>query len=224
MPLTDPAIRNTKPRERPYKLGDAGGLYLLVTPSGGKGWRLKYRFQGREKLLSLGVYPQVSLQQARARRDDSRKLLAQGIDPSQARKAAKAARDGKDTLQAVAAEWFGQQRWAPEHAAKVLRCLERDVFPWLGARPIGAITTPELRACLRRIADRGAVETARRVLQNLSRILRYAISNDQAEHDHAADLRGAFTPVKGRHYSAITDRNACNAYCPPVGPGGRYPA
>jgi hypothetical protein len=167
MPLTDPAIRNAKPRERPYKLGDAGGLFLLVTPGGGKWWRLKYRFGGKAKLLSLGVYPHVPLKEARSKRDEARKQLAAGVDPSEARKAAKAARGGEDSFEAVAREWLAKHapRWAPGHASKIIGRFERDIFPWLGARPIAEITAPDLLEVLRRIEARGAVESAHRAHQ-----------------------------------------------------------
>ena len=210
MPLTDPAIRNAKPRERPYKLGDAGGLFLLVTPAGAKWWRLKYRFGGKAKLLSLGVYPEVGLKQARAKRDEDRKRLAAGIDPSMARKAEKAARGGEDSLEAVAREWHAKYAplWVPSHAEKIIRRLERDVFPWLGARPVGAVTAPELLTALRRIESRGALELAHRAHQNLGRVFHYAIATGRAERNPAADIRGALPPGKGKHHAAITEPKA----------------
>lgn len=135
MPLTDPAIRNAKPRERPYKLGDAGGLFLLVTPAGAKWWRLKYRFGGKAKLLSLGVYPEAGLKQARAKRDEARTHLAAGVDPSEARKAAKAARGGEDSLKAVAREWVAKHapRWAPGHASIRASVQHRQRIVWCAA-------------------------------------------------------------------------------------------
>jgi integrase-like protein/Arm domain-containing DNA-binding protein len=208
MPLTDPAIRNAKPREKPYKLGDSRGLFLLVTPRGGKWWRLKYRFGGKAKLLSLGVYPQVSLKEARVHCDAARKQLAAGVNPSAARKAEKTAE--ADSFEAVALEWFAKHapRWADGHADKSIRRLERDVFPWVGNRPIRDVTALELLAVLRRIEAQGAIETAHRALQNIGRVFRYAIATGRAERDPAADLRGALTPVKEKHHASLTDPRA----------------
>jgi integrase len=208
MPLTDPTIRTAKPGEKPRRLFDGGGLYLEVAPAGGKGWRLKYRFAGREKRISLGVYPAVGLREARDRRDSARKQLAAGIDPSAARKAQKVAE--ADSFEAVAREWYVKHapRWGLGHADNTIRCLERDVFPWLGIRPVGKVTAPELLACLRRIEARGAIETAHRALQNCGRVFRYAIATGRAERDTAADLRGVLPPAKEKHHAAITDPKA----------------
>ncbi len=209
MPLTDIKIRNVKPNKKPAKLFDGGGLFLLVTPSGGKWWRLKYRFGGREKLLSLGTYPEISLQEAREKRDQARKQLANDIDPGTNRKAVKAAQVDRDTntFEVIAREWMDRQAasWAPSHADKIIRRLERDIFPWLGKRPIAEITAPELLKVLRRIEERGVVETAHRALQNCGQIFRYAIATGRATHDLSSDLRGALPPVKGGHFAAITD-------------------
>ena len=208
MSLTDTAIRKAKPRERPYKLGDAGGLYLLVTPNGGRWWRLKYRHGGKEKLLSLGTYPDVGLKDARGRRDEARKQLAAGVDPGEARKATKTAK--ADSLEAVAREWHAKyaRLWVQTHADKIMRRLERDVFPWLGARSVGEVTAPELLAVLRRIEARGAVELAHRAHQNLGRIFHYAIATGRAERNPAIDIRGALPPAKERHHAAITEPKA----------------
>ena len=169
--LTDTAIRNAKPRERPYKLVDSRGLYLLVTPSGGKWWRFDYRFGGKRKSLSMGIYPEVALKEARGRRDSAREQLAHGVDPGAARKAQKAARADRDAEASRRSRGSGiakhSPRWAPGHADKIIRRLERDVFPWLGARPVGKVTAPDLLACLRRIEARGAIETAHRALAEL---------------------------------------------------------
>lgn len=151
MPLSDTTARNAKPREKSYRITDAKGMYLEVTPTGSKYWRLKYRFGGKEKRLALGVYPDVSLAQARERCDQARKRLANGADPGLIKKTTKAATE--DSFEAVAREWHSKfsPRWAPHHAEKIIRRLEREVFPWLGSRPIGDITAPELLAVLRRI-------------------------------------------------------------------------
>lgn len=209
MPLSDAAIRTVKPAAKQQKLSDGGGLFLLISPSGGKWWRMKYRFDGKEKLLSLGTYPDTSLKEAREKRDNARKLLASGINPSESRKAAKAARTAavENSFEAVAREWFlmHSKNWAPTHSSKVIDRLERDVFPWLGNRAISTITAPDLLQALRRIESRGAVETAHRALQNCGQIFRYAIATGRATYNPTPDLRGALPPVKKVHRAAITD-------------------
>ncbi len=215
MPITDAAIRKAKPRSKPYKMFDSGGLFLLVTPNGGKWWRFKYRFANKEKLLSLGTYPDVSLKDARDRRDIERKKLASLIDPAINRKAVKAAWLGNqaNTFEIVAREWLGQKAkiWAASNTTKTTRRLEIDAFPWLGSRPIADITAPELLAVLRKTEARGALGTAHRVLQTAGQIFRYAIATGRATRDPAADLRGALQPVKGGHFAAVTDPKAIGA-------------
>jgi integrase len=205
MPLTDTSIRSTKPGAKPLKLFDGGGLYLLVNPTGSRWWRLKYRVSGREKLLSLGVYPDVSLKLARDRRDEARKLIAQGIDPSAQRQAEKSATS--NTLEAIAREWHTKfaPGWAKSHGDKILRRLERNVFPWLGSRPIESLTAPDLLACLRRIEKRGRIDTAHRTHQNLSQVFRYAVATARATRDPNADLRGALPPPQREHYPTLTN-------------------
>lgn len=170
MKLTNLTIRAAKPRAKPRKLSDGHGLYLLIHPNGGKYWRVKYRFSGKEKVLAVGVYPIVGLASARRRCQDARVALADGIDPMAARKAKKAAglERAANSFEIVAREWFARQspNWAPSHSSKIIRRLERDLFPWLGARPIAEIKAPELLQVLRRIEARGALETAHRALQN----------------------------------------------------------
>jgi integrase len=209
MSLTDPAIRNAKPTAKPVRLFDGGGLYLEVAPSGGKWWRIKYRFGGKEKRLSLGVYPDVGLKEARERRDESRKLLADGIDPGENRKAQKLARADLDanSFEVVAREWFAkfEPTWTEGHSSKILARLERDIFPWVGYRPVSEVKPPELLACVRRVETRGALETAHRALQNCGQVFRYAVATGRAERDISADLRGSLPPVKGEHFSAVTD-------------------
>jgi len=209
MPLTDTAIRNAKPGEKPIKLFDERGLYLEISPAGGKWWRLKYRFDGREKRLSLGVYPDVSLKTARDRRDAARKLLADGIDPSENRKAQKSARADRaaNSFEVVAREWFAKYSttWAANHGDRIIRRFERDIFPWIGGRPIAEITAPELLTVVRRIESRGALETAHRALANCGQVFRYAIATGRAERDPSGDLRGALPPVKGEHFAATTE-------------------
>ena len=165
--LTDQAIRRAKAAERPRKLFDGHGLFLLVSPSGGKWWRLKYRFGGKAKTLSLGVYPTVGLKQARELAYKARQTLARGVDPGAERKAEKARRSGAESFEGVACEWFKRfsRDWTPAHAETVIQRLEKNVFPWLGTRPVGEIAAPELLAVLRRIEARGALEVAHRVGQ-----------------------------------------------------------
>lgn len=209
MPLTDTAIRNAKPGPKPARLFDGGGLYLEVAPSGGKWWRLKYRIDGKEKRLSLGVYPDVGLKEARDRRDDARKLLAAGIDPTAQRKAEKATRAelAPDTFEAVAREWFSRhlEAKAPGHRDKVVRRLERDVFPHLGSRPVAEIKAPEILAVVRRIEARNVLETAHRALQNIGQVIRYAVATGRADSDPTQSLRGALAPWKPQHMAAPTD-------------------
>jgi integrase len=188
---------------------DGGGLYLEVSPAGGRLWRLKYRFDGKEKRLSLGTYPDVGLKDARERRDQARKLLANGIDPAENRKALKAAREDavSNSFEVIAREWHAKQSatWSESYAVKTLSRFDRDLFPWIGKRPISEISAPELLAALRRIENRGAIETAHRVLGECGQVLRYAIATSRAVRDVSADLRGALPPVKPKHLAAVTE-------------------
>jgi len=207
-PLTDTKVRTTKPTEKPQKLFDGGGLFLLVTPTGGRLWRFKYRFGGSEKLLSIGTYPETSLAEARQRRDQASALLAKGIDPSETKKAQKAAGNQEtETFEIIAREWYAKfsPSWATSHAKTTIRRLELFIFPWLGARPVKTITAPELLAALRRIEAKGALETAHRVKQVCGQVFRYAIATGRAERDPSGDLRGAIPPASGKHMATITD-------------------
>ncbi len=209
MPLSDTAIRNAKPAEKARKLFDGGGLYLEVAPSGGKWWRLKYRFGGKEKRLSLGVYPDVSLKDARDRRDKARKLLANEVDPSENRKARKAAKVERaaNSFEVVTREWFAKHsvNWSPNHANRIIRRLERDIFPWIGGKAIADITAPQLLEVIRRIEHRGALETAHRALGNCGQVFRYAVATGRAERDPSRDLRGSLPPAKGTHFASVTE-------------------
>jgi integrase len=209
MPLTDVEIRNARPREKAYRLADGAGMYLEVSPAGGKYWRLKYRVGGREKRLALGVYPEVSAKEARSRRDEARKLLSKGVDPSFERKVQKAAgvERASNTFEAVAREWFSRQApsWAASHADKVIGRLENDVFPWLGPRAIAEIKAPEVLAMLRRVEGRGALDTAHRVHQNCGQVFRYAVATGRAERDVSADLKGALPPARHTHFASVTE-------------------
>jgi hypothetical protein len=153
-----------------------GGLFLLITPTGGKLWNLKYRFDGKEKEISFGAYPDISLAEARQKRDQAKALLANGIDPSDTRKARKAApTEETETFEVIAREWHAKfsPSWASSHAGKIIRRLELYIFPWLGARPIKEITAPELLSALRRIEAKGILETAHRTHQNCGQVFRY---------------------------------------------------
>jgi len=209
MPLTDTAIRNAKPSQKAKKLFDGGGLCLEVAPSGGKWWRLKYRFGCKEKRLSLGVYPDVSLKDAREWRDKARKLLANKIDPSENRKAKKAATvEGTvNSFEVVAREWFAKHspNWSASHTDRIIRRLEQDIFPWIGRKPIADLTPPQLLEAIRRIEKRGALETAHRVLSICGQVLRYAVATGRAERVISDDLRGALPPVKGEHFASVTE-------------------
>jgi len=209
MPLSDTAIRNAKPTDKSQKLADGGGLYLLVNPNGSRWWRLKYRAGGKEKLLSLGTYPDTGLKDARDKRDAARKLLAAGIDPGEQRKALKAAGEERaaNSFAVIAAEWLALQK--PRMAAATLEkaqwTFDELVNPWIGSRPIAAIDAAELLKLLRRIEERGAHETAHRTKQRCGQVFRYAISTGRAKHDPTADLRGALAPVVSTSRAAITD-------------------
>jgi len=202
VPLTDIQVRNIKPQQKEIKLFDGGGLFLLVTPAGGKLWRLKYRFDGKEKKLSFGAYPEISLLAARKKRDEARAQLAQGIEPGKSTKESK-----KETFGEVALEWHKRfsTQWDEKTGKKILSQLVKNVFLIIGTRPIAEITAPELLAMLRRIEARGAVYTAHRVRGICGQIFRYAVSTGKAERDHTADLKGALAPVKTNHRAAITD-------------------
>ena len=209
MALTDTAIRNTKPADKPIKLFDGGGLFVHITPAGQRYWRLKYRFAGKEKLLAIGVYPEVGLKEARDRREEAKRLLSEGVDPSVERKVRKVATVERvaNSFEAVAREWHTKYApsWSESNAKKVLARLENDVFPWLGGRPIAELKAPELLAVCRRVESRGALDTAHRVLQTCGQIFRYAVATGRAERDPSGDLRGALPPAKGKHYAAPTD-------------------
>lgn len=207
--LSDAKIKTAKPKEAPYKLTDGGGMYLLVEKNGGKYWRLAYRFNGKQKTLALGVYPEVSLSAARDRRLAARTLLANDIDPGIERKIQSAAKveQNANTFEHIAREWIAKQAptWAASHTTNIMRRLERDVFPWIGSAPIVELTAPKLLTVLRRIEARGAIETAHRTKENCGQIFRYAIATGRAERDPSQDLRGALAPAKTEHMAAVTD-------------------
>lgn len=209
MPLSDTAIRQAKPKDKPYKLADEKGLYAFIQPTGSKLWRFDYRLDDKRKTLALGVYPDVPLKEARQKRDGARKLVAEGIDPGDVKRATKTARKGAsaDSFEVIAREWHAGQvkTWSEGHGKQTLSLLELNVFPWLGKRPIAEIKAPELLAVLRRIESRGMGETTRRTKGVCGQVFRYAVATGRAERDPSGDLKGALHPVKEKHYAAITD-------------------
>jgi integrase len=215
MALTDIKVKNAKGGITPtgktttkrYKMGDSRGLYLEVAPNGGKWWRLKYRFDGKEKRLSLGVYPDVSLKEARNRREKLRQQIADGIDPAEVRKAEKEIAADKNCFETVAREWHQKfsANWTEDHSARTLTRIENDAFPWIGNKNINDITAPELLTVLRRVESRGALETAHRINQICGQIFRYAIATGRAERDPAADLKGALPPTRTKHHASIIE-------------------
>ena len=207
-PLSEVKVRNAKPQANEYKLFDGGGLFLLITPSGGKLWRLRYLFDKKEKKLSLGIYPEISLLDARKRRDEARSQLAHGIDPGAVRKAQKQANtEATETFEIIAREWHERfkSNWTTEYASKIMSRLEGDVFPYIGAKPIKEIKAPELLTVLRRIEARGTFELAHRIRTICGQVFRYAVATGRAERDPAADLRGALSPVQTINRAAITE-------------------
>lgn len=209
MALTDLAVRNAKAAEKQQKLFDSGGLFLLVTPAGGKRWVLKYRIGGKEKSLALGMYPEVSLVEARKRRDAAREKLAAGTDPGEAKKADKRAAllAAANSFEAVARGWMEERKSTVEPAQheKTLARMENDVFPWIGKRPIAEIDAPEILAVLKRIDSRGARFTAHRTRSEISRVFRYGIKEGHCKADPARDLVGAIPPAQTEHFASITE-------------------
>ena len=205
MPLTNLKVDKAKPKEKQYKLADERGMYLLIHPKGGKWWRLDYRFQGKRKTLSLGTVPDVSLKEARKKRDEARSILEDGADPSYYRASAKAF--GEDSFEAVAREWYEKFRgqWAQSHAVKTLARLEKDLLPWVGSRPIDAIEPPELLRVIRRVEHRGALDTAHRIQQIASRVFLYGVATGRCSRDPTTDLKGALPPNRANHFATITD-------------------
>lgn len=207
MALTDVSIRKAKGRKKQYKLADGAGLYLLVTPDSRKYWRLKYRHSKREKVLALGVYPDVSLIEARQGRDDAKRLLKQGEDPSLVRKQQRLTTElnAANTFERVARKWVDKQsnKWQPRHAERVQHSMEKDLFPYLGNRPLVEITAPEMLAVLRRVEKRGALETAQRLAQRSSAVFRYGIASGLCDRNPAADLVGALKTPKRSNRAAV---------------------
>ncbi len=207
MSLTDLAIRRSKPKDKPYTLNDSNGLSLLIEPNGSKGWRLRYRFSGKAKLMSLGTYPNVALADARTARDEAKKLIAGGIDPAEVRKAKKREIESRfgNTFEGIAREWYEKRfdRWSPSYAEEMIETFEKDVFPYIGSRPIAEIKPMELLAVLAVLNDRGATEKLRKVRQRCGEVFRYAVITGRAEYNPAPDLVSAFAPHKKEHYAFL---------------------
>lgn len=204
MPLTDVKVRTAKAQDKPYKLADGGGLYLLVKTNGSRYWRLKYRVLGREKLLSIGVYPDVSLALARQKRDAARRVIAEGGDPGETKKAEKQALKiaTSNTFEAIACEWHKARadRWSLRYREEILSTFEKDIFPYIGKRPIAEIKPLELLDVLKKMERRGALEKMRKVRQRCSEVYRYAIITGRTEYNPAQDLAGALTPPTKHHF------------------------
>jgi len=201
--LTEVRIRRARPKERPYKLRDGGGLYLLITPTDAKQWRLRYAIGGRETMLSLGTYPATSLKAARAKRTELRAALEAGKDPAAERRAERA--NSANSFETIAREWLAKQPFSPKTLRKAVWTFEDLLFPYVGPRAVSALTPPELLEVFRRLERRGKHETAHRAKQRVGQVLRYAIATGRAERDPTADLRGALAPIKVTNRAAVTD-------------------
>ncbi len=207
--LTDAEIKRTKPRDKPFKLSDGNGLHLYITPAGGRLWRYRYEIAGKEKLLSIGPYPAISLAEARRARDEAREKLRNGKDPALAKKLQKlsGAKQSTETFETIAREWFELQKsqWVDRHASDVIESLEDEVFSFIGDSPIRDIGVPEVMGVLRNVEARQAFETARRVRQRMSAVFVYAIATGRGDSDPAATVKGAMAPLKKGRQPAITD-------------------
>lgn len=209
MKLSEMAVRKAKPELKAYKMADGGGMYIEVMPNGSKYWRLKYRINGKEKKLALGVYPDVPLSLARDRRDQARKLIAQNLDPSETKKAVKAAGIEKaaNSFEVIAREWvtnFMAEK-SETHTGRILRRFELYLFPWIGSKPIKDITAPEILQSIKRVQNQNKLETAHRTLQAAGQVFRYAVQTGRAERDITADLKGALPSPTVKHMAAFTE-------------------
>lgn len=204
MKLNARQVDTAKPKDKPYKLADGGGLYLLVNPNGARYWRLKYRVAGKEKLLALGVYPDVTLADARAKRDEAKRGIAGGIDPNEAKREEKIARElnVRNTFQEIACEWHSSKlyKWSEGYASDIMEAFNKDVFPYIGKKPISEIKPLELLNVLRRMEGRGATEKAKKVRQRCGEVFRYAIVTGRAEYNPAPDLTSAMQGHESSHY------------------------
>jgi integrase len=210
MPLNIAQIKAAKPAEKPVRMFDEKGLYLEISPTGSKLWRWKYRFNGKEKRLSFGAWPEVSLADARSKTLEKRAILAEGFDPAAVSKALEVEQSlNSKTFEEIAREWHSSRVhvWTPGHARRIMRGLEKNIFPWLGLRSFRSMLAPELLVVLRRIEARGAIETAHRELSTCGQIFRYGVANGYCDRDIATDLRGALKPVVHAHHPSITDQD-----------------
>lgn len=209
MALSDTKVRTVKAKDKPFKLADERGLFLLVQPTGGKLWRLKYRIDGKEKSLSLGTYPDVSLADAREKRDQARKLIATGDDPSALRKAIKAGKQERasNSFEVIARLWLKNYsaNLSPATAEKNLRLFERDIFPWIGDKPIADLKPKDILDAARRIEARGAVDTAKRAIQLCGQVFQQAVIDEKVMSDPTRDIRRAIKPLKDKHFASLTD-------------------
>lgn len=211
MALADIRVKSAKPKENPFKMADEKGLYIQIMPNGGKWWRFKYRFDNKEKLLSFGTYPEISLSTARKKRDEARELVANGVDPSANRKAIKASRTESlaNSFEVLAREWHDNQKpnWSADHAITILTRMEKDIFPWIGSKPILEVTAKDVKSILDRVKSRGVMETARRIRTITGQVFTYAISTDRANYDIAAGLKGYLPSASKtkKHMAAVTD-------------------
>ncbi|EDU6485784.1 tyrosine-type recombinase/integrase [Salmonella enterica subsp. enterica serovar Gaminara] len=208
MPLTDAKVRALKPREKTYRLGDAGGLYVEVATNGSRYWRMKYRVAGKEKRLAFGVYPDVSLADAREKRDAAKKILAAGGDPGETKKSEKLAQklNAENTFEAVAREWHQTKadRWSLRYRDEIIDTFEKDIFPYIGKRPIADIKPMELLEALRKMEKRGALEKMRKVRQRCGEVFRFAIITGRANYNPAPDLASALATPKKVHFPFLT--------------------
>lgn len=209
MGLTDLKVKAAKGQQKPYKQADGKGLYLLVNPSGTKLWRLAYRFDGKQKTLAIGAYPDISLSHAREKRDEARKLLANDIDPGEVKKAQKTSRLNRavSSFEVVARRWHqrGETKWSASYTKKVIQLLDRDIFPWLGNKPVADLVAPDFLAVARRLEVRGVVDTAHRAMQICGQVMRFAVAEGLVSRDPVGDLRGALKSVKVEHMASTTD-------------------
>ncbi|ENU1225358.1 tyrosine-type recombinase/integrase [Providencia rettgeri] len=209
MLLTDIQIRKAKPKDKAYTLNDGNGLSLLIEPNGSKGWRFRYRFAGKPKMISFGVYGQISLADARRKRNEAKKQLSDGIDPSDARKSEKITQKyaAENTFKAVAMEWHASKcsTWSKGYASEILRCFENDVFPFIGSRPIDQLAPLELLAVLQKIEKRGALEQASKIRRRCGEVFRYAVITGRAKYNPAPDLSGAMNKPETKHFPFLQE-------------------
>ncbi|WP_319466196.1 integrase arm-type DNA-binding domain-containing protein [uncultured Pseudodesulfovibrio sp.] len=211
MPLTDAKIKAAKPKGKQYTINDGEGLSIVINPNGRKWWRFRYQVNGKRTMLSLGRYPYIGLQDARLKRGDMKTLIAKGEDPSLKRKEEKRKTSASEAFEAIAREWFGKQvdsGWSERHAKTTMERMDKNIFPFIGGRPISELGVEDMLNVVQRCERRGAVETARRIRQIMSQIFRYAVAAGRAERDPAADIKGVLPPArKVKHHASITDPN-----------------